>query len=85
MEMEGSHFVWTEYGGWRGIGFFGSCCVGLKRGRRSAEWIGILVPPVGNKFRGGVCFGLWCGRTYSGYVGKIRRQSNGAGRNRESH
>lgn len=32
MEMERPHPVWTGYSGWYSVGFFGSCCVGLKRG-----------------------------------------------------
>lgn len=32
MEMEGLNSVWTGCSGWRSVGFFGSCCVGLKGG-----------------------------------------------------
>lgn len=32
MEMGGLDPVWTGYSGWYSIGFFGSCCVGLKGG-----------------------------------------------------
>lgn len=75
MEMERPHPVWTGYSGWPSVGFFGSCCIGLKRRHRSAEWIGILVPPARDQFRGGICFGVRCSYARSNHVGEIRRNT----------
>lgn len=60
MEMGGLDPVRTGCSGWRGIGFFGSCCVGLKGD--------VLVLFVNDQFCGRVCSGYDMHSVYFGLV-----------------